>query len=365
MPKPSINYSLKLFLKSIFLICLSFYASVLMAQTKEDQNQVDTTEDLIQKKIEQVIQKKLSFYADLFQDVDFVLLDSSGNVSRNMAALQKILGKDPTPLDYEHPESLRHELLLATLMRIELLLYTDVGSATMFKPGKESLANRKYVCVVTMDPMSMAKDDRSATRNLLSIDQKDFEQIPKANYLNSYAYLRFSLDHEIYHCLDTMTNGGMPMSKLKYWGDYHMLREESAADTYGLLMHLSRQDSLDSFGRLIRQIRGLSLLSDDINHYTYVALGLALKQEVKNLKNKDCNSLRIIANQIGKKVFASYESYLRYAQAACKAVNHLGGQCAVDDYRSQDVDEELVHSLIRATRESYRELVGHELPVRQ
>lgn len=360
------NYYKSSFLYLVLLLYLLVQTSVLAAQNPENPSEHGASdraaEESGRQQIEQIVRQKLGFYASRYQEIDFVLLDSAGGVARNMAILNKILGKDPVPLDYQHPESMRQALLMATLMRIELLLSTDVGSATLFKPGKEAVAKRKNVCVVTMDPFGIAKDDRAATKSLLDLSDKEYDAIPKANYLDHETYLRFSLDHEVYHCLDTMINGGTQMSKLKYWGDYHMLREESGADAYGLIMHMARQGSQDSYGSLLRRIRGLSLLNDDINHYTYQSLGLALKQQPDKLANQDVATLRILAEQISKKVIGSYEDYLRYAQAACVAVNQLGSQCVTDDYRQQAVDKDLVRSLVRDTRESYRALVGHDLP---
>jgi len=352
-------------LYSLLIFWLLLQAGWVLAENTEAGSMLTSTEAVdtatAQLQIEQILEQKLGFYATRYSDIDFILLDTAGKVDRNMAILHKILGEEPVPLDYEHPESVRHTLLMATLARIELLLHTDVGSATLFKPGKDALARRKRVCVITMNPFGIARDDRAATHYLLDLPEEEFATIPEGHYLDKLAHLRFALDHEVYHCLDTIMHGPVPISRLKYWGDYHMLREEDAADSFGLIMHMASQGSLDSYAQMLWYIRGLSLLSGDIDHYTYQALAIALQQDPARLADENFDARLQLADQISKQAVGSYDDFLRYAQAACAAVRELGSQC-VDDYRDKPVDHALVQTLINDTRKSYREVTGHVLP---
>lgn len=350
----------------IVILCITGLASVAVADSKlQSETVAESAGDRLEKsreQIEQIVQHRLANYATLYPEIDFVLLDTTGDVAGNMRILAKILGEDPDPLDYEHPEHLRHELLMATLMRIELLLQTDVGSSTLFKPGKGAVARRKQVCVITMAPWQIAADDRAATRHLLELTDREFAAISPLHYLDHVAHLEFALDHEIFHCLDTIYNGPVSMSRLKYWGDYHMLKEESAADAFGLIMHLAAHRSLTPYAQTLRRIRGLTLLAGDTNHFTYRSLSLVLHLDPVALADEDIQARFRHASQISTRTVGSYTNYLRYAQAACYAMKQLGKACSEKKFRQQAVDHTLARTLINDTRMSYRAIIGRELP---
>jgi hypothetical protein len=348
------------------ILCLWGQVSVVGAENPvQTQSVPDSNASYEQKRHEQldhVIQRKLAFYAKHYPNINFVLLDSAGDVSRNMGILAKVIGEDPDPLDYAHPKDLQYTLLMTTLMRIELLLNTDAGSATLFKPGKGALAQRKYVCVITMHPWQIAKDNHAATRHLLEIADSEFAKIPPSHYLDHIAHLQFALDHEVYHCLDTVFNGPVPMSSRKYWGDYYMLKEESAADAFGLIMHVAAHKSITPYAQSLRNIRGLVLLGGDLNHFSYQSLGVVLQQAPLILAGKDLQSRVQLASQISQQVVGSYKDYLRYVQAACFAMRQLGHECAVSQIRQGNVDHERIQALIEVEKECYQAIVGHKLP---
>jgi len=312
--------------------------------------------------IEHIVSNKLGFYARLYPDIGFVLLDSANDVASNLAILNKIIGEDPDPLDYEHPAYLRQTLLMATMIRIELLLQTDVGSATLFKPGNHALAKRQYVCVITMHPFKIAADNRAATRHLLDLSDAEFAAIPSAEYLDFPDHLRFALDHEVYHCLDTIYNGPVPMSHRKYWGEYYMQKEESAADAFGLIMHIAAHQSITPYARTLAHIRGLALLGGDLNHYTYPALEVALQQDPATLAGEDIQARFWRASRISSRLVGGYEEYLHYAQAACFVMRRWGKECGLKDFVQELPEQDLVETLSKATGRCYRALVGQELP---
>ncbi len=359
-------FQIRLPIYIIVVLCLLIQEGIATAEndtpTGTATDQEHTQENNHHEQIDRIISNKLGFYASHYPEISFVVLDSANDVASNMHILNKILGEDPFPLDYEHPESLRQTLLTATLVRIELLLQTDVGSATLFKPGKDALAKRKYACIITLYPSQIAGNDRAATRHLLELTDAEFAAIPPAHYLDSADHLRFALDHEVYHCLDTIYNGPVPTSHRKHWGEYYMQKEESAADAFGLIMHIAAHQSITHYARTLRYIRGLSLLNGDINHYTYQSLNVALQQDPAILAKDNVQARFRLASHISTQVVGGYEDYLRYAQAACFLIRRWGKRCDQGNFGQTVSSMKLVNKLLNDTRKCYRALVGKELP---
>ena len=353
-----------------FIFCVAMYLCALTQEVvagSRDQTSVTPAADKAQEtarrqQLEQIILNKLAFYAAQFPDIDFVVLDTAGNVARNMQLLAQIIGQDPDPLDYAHPEDLRHALLMTMLMRIEFLLQTDVGSATLFKPGKDAVAKRKYVCVVTLSPWDIARDDRTATRHLLELPQSEIDAVPPAQYLDHASHLRFALDHEVYHCLDTIYNGPIPMSKREYWGKYYMLKNEAGADAFGIIMNIAAHDSITPYARTLGHIRALTLLRNDPNHYTYPAICAVLQLDPAKLAQDDVRERFQVASTLRDRVVGNYDEYVRYMIAAYHAMKQLDVHDGEDKLGQTEVDRKLVKVLIEQTRDSYHRLTGHEMP---
>ena len=318
--------------------------------------------DQTRERLEQIVVDKLAFYAAQYPEITFVVLDSAGDVSRNMQALAHLIGENPIPLDYAHTEDMRQELLFVTLMRIELLLHTDVGSATLFKAGKGAAASRKNVCVVTLGPWAIAKDDFSATRHLLSLPKSELDAIPPARYLNHESHLKFALDHEIYHCLDSRYNGPMPMSHLKHWGEYMMLKDEAGADAFGVIMNIAAHGEITPYARTLLNVRGLALLGDDPNHYTYNALAAVLQTDPATLTHTNTQERFRLATQIRNRTVGDYDDYVRYAVTAYQAMKSLGVQPMKKKFSQGTVDRELLKTLLTHTRSCYRDLIGRDMP---
>lgn len=322
----------------------------------------DSGESPAREKLEKVVLSRIAFYARHFPGMDFVVLDSAGDVQKNMHALHKILGEDPIPLDYAHPEEIRHSLLMLTYIRIEFLLKAEIGSATLFTPGKDALARRKRVCVVTLNPWLIAKNDAAATRHLLELPESEFDLIPRSHYLDHISHLYFAVDHEVFHCLDTRFNGPMPRSKKTYWEDYQMLRNEDGADAFAILMQMKTHRRVTAYMRTFRLIRGLTLLEKDPDHYTDPAIEAAMQVNLKKNRLADVRSCIRVATGIRNRVVKSYTDFLRFAVAAEQAMIKLGVSPDFRQYDKYKADPVLVNKLIARTRMAYQKLTGHPLP---
>lgn len=321
----------------------------------------DTATAARRKQLDKIVLSRLAFYAGQFPDVDFVVLDSAGGVAANMEALARVIGQDPVPLDYEHPEELRRALLYATLWRVELLLGTDVGSSTLFRPGTNAAAKRESVCVVTLNPWAIARNDQAATLHFLDLPEPYLAPIPPRHHLDHVAHLRFALDHEIYHCLDSLYNGPMPMSYLEHWDDYMMRKDEAGADAFAVIMNIAEHGRRTAYARTLQNIRGLALLADDPNHDTYATVGAVLQMDPAALAKTDVRERFRLATAVRNRTVGTYADYLRYAAAAFSVMESLGIETQEGPFDSQPPNPTRVSELIIETRRSYRKLFGHDL----
>ena len=350
---------------SFFLLLL--FGNIYCIAVAEKEEEKSTLTESKGKKIhreylDKIIIDKLEFYSTQYPDISFVVLDSAANVDRNMQLLSQVIGQNPIPLDYEHPDDLRKKLLTATLKRIEFLLSMNAGSSTLFKSGKDALATRKYVCIVTIDPWDTAKDSRTATYNLLDFEGSEFTDISPTDYLDYVSHLRFTLDHEVYHCLDALYNGPIPMSQHVFWSSYQMRKNELGADAFATIMNIGDHGHVTPYVQTLRNIRGLTLLTDDPNHYSYQAIGAALQMDPVELVQRNVREHFNSATSIGQRVVGTYDDHVRYTNAAFYATKQLGRQAEETGLSKENLDYDLMRTLVMETRNAYYNLTGQEIP---
>lgn len=336
-------------------LCLSVYGNLAIGEN------VAVVPD--RARLEQIIVEKLQFYAAEFTDIEFVVLDTDGDIARNMSILVNLLGEDPVPLDYAHPETARQNLLIATLTRIQYLMQENVGSSTLFRAGKGTRVSRPSVCVITVNPVIIAIDDRAATRDLLNMTDDEFSSIPVDQYLDHESHLRYTMDHEIFHCLNSLFNGPVPMSRHVHWGEFMLMRNEQGADAFAGIMHIADKGLITRYIRTLAAIRGLALRNADPGHYTYRAFQCVLEIDPLRLKESTVREKFGIATRIRNDIMADYAAYLRYAAAANQAMLEMGISQVKQNDELEELDAELVSELIEQTQRSYRELFHAEMPV--
>lgn len=311
--------------------------------------------------LERIVVDKLAYYARRVPEVQFVVLDGAGRVERNMAALLALLGQDADALDYAHPPHLREDLLIVTLARIRTLLEHHMASSTLLQPGGQALARRPNLCIITLDPWAIARNDRKATGHLLDMPSAEFRAIPRSHYLDHEAHLRFAVDHEVYHCLDTLYNGPIPMSHREHWGAYMLFRNERGADAFAVIMNMAEAGAVTGYARRLAGIRGLALINDDPNHDTYGAVKEALQLDPAVLKNSTLRRRVALASDLRLRGIGGYDGYVAYRRAAYQAMRRLAVHSDDPAFSDGPVDDALVERLVERTRECYQELAGHAL----
>jgi hypothetical protein len=305
------------YLASITL-CLS---TAITACNVNAQNQIYTAENnaLPQAQLNQ----QLKYYRDLYPDISFLLLKGGNETFSDMTALDLTLGFQPSSLDYEHPPESREDLMFVSVWRIMRMLQSKEPSASLFK-ADTPLGWKKFICVLTIDPEEVAADSLRATQHLLALPSKVIQKIPQHMRLTPADYLAFVIDHEIYHCLQSLYVGPQTMSDKPLWADYNHFLNEQGADAYALGMHIKMRNGDSLFARNIQRIRGMSLYNADPNHLTGPALKQVRKIPSENICKMSTNEIFEMANHIRDSFALGYDRYIRYLASSVQAMKEIG-----------------------------------------
>jgi hypothetical protein len=309
-----------------------------------------------------IVRAKLKFYSSHFPKIQFVWLKGGAGWIDDMVALSMLLGHKPVSLDYEHPKELAEDLLCVCVARIELMLRHRAASASLFRTGQEAFASRSNLCLITLDPEAVSADDATATAHLMDLSDKELAELPHAKYLNHEDHLRYVIDHEAYHCLDSFLNGPIPMSDKEYWGQYREYWNEIGADAYAVAMNVAAYGEVTAYARHITEIRGLSLLYGDPDHFTYRAMNRVINMDPEQLAGMSVRDVFKLATQVRDMVAPDYDAYVDYRAAACKAMNALGveGEPFGEPDHELDADKinEMADAMVNDSRSCYKEMFG-------
>jgi hypothetical protein len=196
-----------------------------------------------------------------------------------------VLGTRAANLDYEHRNESRGILVDLQVHRIGLMMESQSPSATLFDLGPDSRFPNPLVCVITLDPEPFESDAIAAAHFLGVADT-----IATRGPVDNREFLRFTVDHEVFHCLDAYANG--PIYSMNSSDQVRMQEEqqaESRADYFAALSHLAEGGDW----KLVRHLllaRQRGLQAGDSAHYTEPALLAALHvppRQVRNLSLRD------------------------------------------------------------------------------
>jgi len=316
--------------------------------------------------LEGIIVEKLQFYSSQFPKIHFVVLDSGYNLTKNWKIVNLIIGSNSAPLDYAHPIAARELLMQATLSRIYDMLKEQAASATLFQAGTDAQVIQQNICIITLDPWLVAKNDRTATLNLLPQSILDSDSTPTKHILDHKSHLRFVLDHEIFHCLDSLFNGPIAMSMKKSWGEYMRFRNEHGADAFAAIMNIADHGRVTEYIRTLTKIRSLSLLGEDLQHYTSDAIRFVITLSPDKLKQMSIDQRVQLASQIRLNTVGNYNNYIKFAIAANDATSTLGISAPTDSFSEKQINiSSLANHLVSQVYYNYKELIGTKYSANQ
>ena len=257
----------------------------------------------------QLIGEQLSIYREAYPKIEFVLLNSTEDFDQ-LTPLTGSLGKDLSNVDYEHPDGLRVTLVEAQEYRIALQLEHGNGTATLFKTPNSQISNKPYTCLITLG-LPLHEGDLAATRFIYDISDEALKSLPESYHLDNQDFMAYSVDHEIFHCIDAFTNGYLyPRTKDLIKPHYDRARAELRSEIFSAIAHLSRQPNGKRFLKSLAIARTVNLLSGDVEHYTSDALNnLAESSEQKTRTN-----MRALAKESMRLADDHVLSYAEYKQ---------------------------------------------------
>jgi len=309
--------------------------------------------------------KKLKYYRAQYPEILIINLEGGIDFPADIVALNLVLGYQPVSLDYEHPTELREDLMVVSLERIIKMLRYRVPSAALFK-ADNPLGWQEHVCVLTINPQEVAGDSIQATQNLLNLSRKVIKQIPADLQLRPEDYLEFVIDHEIYHCLQSMYVGPQQRSHKQFWAEYNQFTEEQGADAFALGMHIKNRGELSPFVVNIRTIRGMSLYNSDPDHLTCKALQQVLEVPVVDITGMNTSQVFEMANSIQDRLAIDYPVYLQHLASAVQAMKEIGVEALIseellDGVKDIPVEPAQVKELVTNARRCLSELSGDGL----
>jgi hypothetical protein len=310
--------------------------------------------------LEGAVIARLEEYGNEFPDILFVVLDSGDYWSEALVTISILLGKSPVSLDYEHPPEVREELMTLSVARLKLMLHHKVPSASLYRTVDQS-GRTQTICVITVDPNTIAGDDQVATSHLLNLPQGYEGQVPAKFELRRVEYLNFVIDHETYHCLSSLYNGPQPRSFKPLWADHWHHREENGADAFALVMHRKRQGHFGDFADNLKRLRATAIVGADINHWTLRSLKAVMRDNLSAISQRSIRELFDYATAIRDEVVPDYDSYLRFVRSSGGAMEHLGlpktaSQESLELLDAVEPDPELTAEIIGTTQRAVQDL---------
>ena len=343
------------------LLCLSIAVTTYGVNAQSDSDTHDKSNFL-----DSQLNEKLEFYRHLYPEISFMILKGGDELVADMMALDLALGHQPSSLDYEHPPKLREDLMMASANRIVYMLQYRMPSASLFK-ADDPIGWQEHICVLTINPDEIAADSVQATRNLLDLPQEFIQKIPEDFRLQPNDYLEFVIDHEVYHCLQSMFVGPQGMSHKEFWGEYNHFLNEQGADAYAMGMHINTRLENSSFAKNILRIRGMALYSGDPDHLTCKALQQIFKVPAEDMAEMNAKEVFDTANRIRERLTISYDEYIQYLASSVQAMKVLGveEELVSDELRNRikDIqpDPAQVKELVTNTRRYLSELSCDEI----
>jgi hypothetical protein len=257
----------------------------------------------------------------------------------------------------------------ATIDRLRQMLEYNIVSATLIQNGQDSIIQRPYLCVITLNPEAYVASDRAATRYMLDLSEETLDRINPIKHLDHLQHLEFTLDHEAFHCLDSHIYGGAPVTHKTLGGEFNLFRRESAADAYAMAMHIRSKQQITNYARNLVHYRALWLFTDSPNRCTFETIREVLRLDVNELTKMTDDQLIDLAIILRDKAVRPYDGYLKQRASALKAAKILGLDTTIygDEWcecENIETNPEQVGSLVNRYRFYYDQLfTDDEIPL--
>ena len=337
------------------VFCNNLYAKEVMTDN------LSSDKDIKIEKINQEIEKKLTYYNQAYPNIQFVHL-KNGEWEKSLQALELFIGYQATSLDYEHPKELREELLFVTVAKIQMMLINKVTSSYLFKVGEMPVAKKQHTCVITLDAATNVLSNKIATQYFIDLPLDILSSLPEKSYLDKEQHLNFIIDHEAFHCLDSYHYGGIPMSKKAFATRHDTYKRELQADMFAIAMNMRRNKKLTLYANNIMTIRAMTLLNGELQHDSYNAMQLMINSNKEKIIHAQPMELIKEVKKLYKTIAPSYEEYMEFRVAAVEVIRLLGNK--VNEYEKPFSpaglipNKEITKRLMKQLLDNYKNYIG-------
>ena len=270
-----------------------------------------------------LIDEQLSFYGEAYPEIDFVLLYKMEDFDQ-LTPLTSSLGEDLSNVDYEHPDNLRLTLVEAHEYRITLQLENGNASATLFNTPNALNSKKPYACLITFSFPLQAESMLAATRFMYDLDEDALDSLPESYHLDNQDFMQYSIDHEVFHCIDAYTNGFLyPRTQDQIKVSLDRIRVEERAEIFASLAHLSRQPNGMKFLKSLATARTVNLLSGDIEHYTSDVLYMLAESNERKISD-DIKTLVEQSMHLADDLVPSYTEHKEYLVTLWTVLTEFG-----------------------------------------
>lgn len=307
--------------------------------------------------VETFITARLAAYAEAFPQVQFERFLGPRSLAETRRLLA-LVGADGSNLDYEHTSDLRAALLEVNLQRVQYMLSEGEASASMYRRGPSGSAERAYVCALTLDPAAVAADHVSATRHMLPVSSAEFSRLSERHFLDPRAHLSFVIDHELYHCLDALFNGPIPMGEDETVAEFAAHRNEHGADAFAIAIHIKEHGRPTEYVQKMLRLRTLALVAEDVNHYTPASIRGVLETHEARVESMDLVQLFAYATRVRDRAVPDIASYRQYRKAAALACDALATppRPGASESKSSVAEIRMTNRLFFSALSTYRRL---------
>lgn len=292
------------------------------------------------------IDSRLTDYARAFPDIQFVHLGGERDIDRALM-LQRHLGPGARDLTYEHDSDQVELLVEAQVQRIVLMLASDLPSATLFGVKESTEFEAPYVCIISLDPTSFRSDPLAATQLLLGDLAIAPDKLAADTKIDNERFFAFTLDHEVFHCLDAYLNGPtIRRTATEIDGCYEFFRSEQRAELFAALASRTRDDWPNRFLNNLAEYRTLALLDWDYMHYTVPALRSAQASAMEEFAALGLADLARYASKLADKAVVARQTFPHFLAAAHHVAMERGvvaASTAPEAAELQDIDKDQRH----------------------
>jgi len=270
------------------------------------------------------VDRQLAQYSRRIPEMGFLrIYGNEGALFVNKLA--GVLGNSAVNMDYAHDVNQRRDVVNLQLYRIAKMAEQNLPSATLFKLGKDSAFDHRYLCVVTLDTTPFRNDPGYATHFMTSDMHLDLSASHIQPYIRNDDFLRFTTDHEVFHCLNAYFNGAS-FSKTSNGvkSHYDHFLNEAKADAYASLMFNRVHEHKKEFLDHMAAIRTQALAVTDTLHVTSEVIrsssGVCL--DVGMLEPEE---VVYFATKLVNKNSPSFSEYSQHLADMVEVVKRLGG----------------------------------------